>query len=269
LKADLHVHTSYTDCSDTPEEVFRMAKNNGVTLISITDHDTMYGVEEHRVLAEKYGVQYIPGIEISAYDYKRNKSCHIIGLYVQSGFRALDDMIASTTKQRHSNGVKQVEKLIALGYDISLEDFKETRGIHGFYKQHIMEVLIKKGYASNIYGEFYCKMFKNSGPLEMRIAYPSHIDATRALRESGAIPILAHPTVYDNLDALKELVSSGLMGIEASYPSVTTKQSERIKELAMEHSLFLSAGSDYHGRYGERNKSFVGSNYINEFELLR
>lgn len=262
IKADLHVHTNHTDCSDSPLEVFEKAKANGVTTIAITDHDTLYGVNIFTKLAKQFEIDYIPGIEISAYDYTRNTPCHIVGLNVRSGYKPLEDMIIEITKERHFNSNEQVKKLIALGYDISFADFEHKKGIHGIYKQHIMDVLIEKGYADEMYGDFYKTMFKNNGPLEMNINYPSHIKATRILAESGAIPILAHPTLYGNLVSVEELVENGLKGIEISYPAATQKDVQLIKQLAKNYWLYLSGGSDYHGRYAKDSNGYIGSHFV-------
>lgn len=267
MKGDFHVHTTHTDGSDTPEEVFQMAKNNGVTHLSITDHDTLYGIDGHHRLGAQYGIHYIPGIEISAYDYQRQIPCHIIGLYVNKGYGPLEDMIEKITFERHANSRSQVETLIKLGYNISLEDFKEVTGIHGFYKQHIMDVLIQKGYADNLHGDFYKKMFKNGGPLERYINYPNHTDAVKVLAQMGAIPILAHPTLYGNLESLPELVHNGLLGIEINYPSIDMSYRPVIRHLAKNYGLQLSGGSDYHGRYGDHSIGSVGSHYVETFTL--
>ncbi|MBN2222893.1 MAG: PHP domain-containing protein, partial [Vallitaleaceae bacterium] len=93
MKADLHLHTHYSDGSDTPREIFRLARKNEVRLISITDHDTLEGRDEFRKLSNEFHVDYIPGVEVSAYDYERNRPCHIIGLNVQSGCKEFEQMI--------------------------------------------------------------------------------------------------------------------------------------------------------------------------------
>jgi hypothetical protein len=269
MKADFHVHTSNSDCSLSPEAVFTLARDRGITHMAITDHDTVYGIESHDRLAKSLGIHYVPGIEISAYDYERETPCHIVGLYVHDQDEALNRMIEKTTAQRHENSRRQIQRLIALGYDLSFEDFKEKKGIHGIYKQHIMDVLIQKGHAREYYGDFYQKMFKNKGPLDLAIEYPSHIEAVRVLRAMGAIPILAHPTLYGNLDSVPELVAAGLMGIEASYPSLEEKDLPRIQSLAGAHGLVLSGGSDFHGDYAKESNAALGSCYVEAFELLR
>lgn len=268
IKADLHVHTSNTDCSETPETVFEMAKKNCVTTISITDHDTLYGIEKYRDLSQRYGINYIPGVEVSAYDYKNSIKCHIIGLNVHEGYKPLDYMLKSITEERHKISRAQIRKLIKLGYNIDEMDFENTRGVHGYYKQHIMDVLIKKGYADNIYGRFYNKMFQNGGDLHIDLTYPSYIKVITLLRKSGALPVLAHPTLYGNLCSLQEMVNAGLKGIEAVYPSADYMDREKIEELAHRYGLFISGGSDYHGRYSGQTETYVGSHYVDDINFL-
>lgn len=269
MKADFHIHTNISDGSDTQEQVFLMAKEQGLTHIAITDHDTFAGVELNQKLANQYQITYIPGLELSAYDYQEHRKCHIVGLYVKPGHKPLDEMIEYITKERHAHSNKQVELLMEMGYKISFKDFENNRGYHGIYKQHIMEVLMKRGYARGYYDAFYRKMFKNKGPLEMEIEYPSCEEAVKAIADSGGIPILAHPTSYKNLNTVASLVKHGLQGIEASYPSMLPSDRIVLEELADKYGLVLSAGSDYHGRYAERTGGFVGSHTVDSFALLR
>ena len=76
IKADLHIHSTMSDGSCSIEEVIQLAKEKGLTHIAITNHDTVKGLKEAIELGKKYGVEVIPGVEISAYDYKRNRKVH-------------------------------------------------------------------------------------------------------------------------------------------------------------------------------------------------
>ncbi|MFO7886755.1 MAG: PHP domain-containing protein [Eubacteriales bacterium] len=247
MNVDFHIHSTNSDGSDTPEEIFKRAKNKNIKFISITDHDTLNGIEENKVLAKKYNINYIPGLEVSAYDYPNNRKCHIVGLYVEKGYDVLDNMIERTSFLRHQISVKQITKLSELGYDINLKELINNRKSKVIFKQHIMKSLINKGYANNIYGEFYKKMFKNNGPLDMKIQYPDHIKAIKAIKKSGGLPILAHPSVYENLIDIENMINSGLAGIEWDYPSVNKETKETIASICEKHKLILSSGSDYHG----------------------
>jgi predicted metal-dependent phosphoesterase TrpH len=269
MKADLHVHTSNTDCSHSPVAVFEMAKSMGVTAIAITDHDTLYGIQENKGTASKCGIEYIPGIEISAYDYENDVPCHIVGLYVKPGYKPLEDMISAVTKKRHEHSALQIQKLNDMGYKLKHEDFIGKSGIHGIYKQHIMHVLLEKGYTRQMFGSFYSRMFKKGGPLYMQINYPRHKDAVRVLAESGAFPILAHPTLYGNVSQVRKLMDNGLKGMEAWYPSASKSQTAELIKLCEENKLFPSAGSDYHGYYSKELNGYVGSHFVTNLDMVK
>lgn len=269
MKADLHLHTNNSDCSESPETVFKMAKKSKMDIISITDHDTVFGIEENKKLAEKYGIIYIPGVEISAYDKIRNKKCHIVGLLAHNRHKELNELLSYITHERHRISREQVKILIKLGYDISEEDFKTRRGAHGYFKQHIMTVLIERGYADSLYGDFFKKMFKNKGPLDISIDYPSAELAVKLLRDAGCIPILAHPNLYGNLPYLDDLISAGLLGIEVNYSSASPEEKIKLNKIAEEKGLYKSAGSDFHGIYRSPSKrTEVGQYYTEEMDFL-
>ncbi|HBH11982.1 MAG TPA: phosphatase [Clostridiales bacterium] len=247
MNVDFHIHSTNSDGSDIPEEIFKRARDKNIKFISITDHDTLHGIEENKILAKRYNIKYIPGLELSAFDYQNNRKCHIVGLYVEKGHDVLDNIIEKTSFLRHQTSVKQIIKLSELGYDINLKELIEKRKSKVIFKQHIMKSLIEKGYANNIYGDFYQKMFKNNGPLDMKIQYPDHIEAIKAIKKSGGLPILAHPSQYENLIDIKNMVNSGLAGIEWDYPSVSSEYKKIIASVGEKYKLLLSSGSDYHG----------------------
>ena len=268
MKADLHVHTTNTDCSHSPETVFRMAKAIGITTIAVTDHDTLYGIDDNKRIAEETGIGYIPGIEISAYDYANDVPCHIVGLHVCTGYRPLEDMIAAVTESRHKHSTIQIQKLNKMGFYLSPEDFADKTGVHGIYKQHIMHALLEKGYVKQMFGSFYYSMFKKGGPLYLKIDYPKHTDAVRALAESGALPILAHPTQYNNTGQVEKLMECGLFGMEVSYPSANAEQTTELISICDQYGLFKSAGSDFHGTYAKDTTGYVGSHYASDIDAF-
>lgn len=259
MKADLHMHSTRSDGSDTPEELFQMASESGIEAIAITDHDTLAGIEENMLLSQKWGVHYIPAVEVSAYDPVSQKKCHIVGLFVEPGHVEFDRMIEKTTTERHEIAHKQVQMLSKLGFDIHDADFRAKRGAHGYYKQHIMQVLIEKGYTDELFGDFYRRYFKDDGPLNISVDYPDAKDAVRLLAEMGALPVLAHPLQYGNMKYLVTLIEAGLKGIEVCYPSCSAAEHQQLKQVAKDHRLFASGGSDHHGIYtDEPFETFVG-----------
>lgn len=261
MRADFHMHSNISDGSDSSDQLFKMASKAGLDIISVTDHDTLDGRIIHRKNAEKYKIKYIPGVEISAYDYTRDRSVHLIGLNVNEECDMLNNMLEKTLSHRHRVSVQRIEILKNQDYDIKMDDFIDRMTL-GIYKQHIMTKLIERGYAKELYGSFYQEHFKNNGFLDIKIDYPDHLNAVKAIVEARGIAILAHPGMYDSYDAVEEMVKVGLKGIEYVYPSVTAEDQTRIKNLADLHDLILSGGSDYHGANADQSNGQIGDYYI-------
>lgn len=255
---DLHVHTKVSDNSLSASEVIRLAKGKGITHLAITDHDTTKGLHEAIILGQEIGLGIVPGIEISAYDYQRNKRAHILGLFIEPGHPSLDLLCTPLLQSRNQASSEMVKKIIDAGYDISWEDVQKYEGGTGVYKQHIMHALQDKGYCKSIYCDLYKALFRRGSSSESQgIAYIQleYIDAQaaiQAVREAGGIAVLAHPGQLNNFDAIDEWVEIGLEGIEVFHPSHNEDDRQTSLQYARKHNLIITGGSDFHGFYGEK-----------------
>ena len=254
IKADLHIHTDISDGSLTTEEAIKLAKENGMTHISITNHDTVKGLKEAIELGKKYGICVIPGIEISAYDYKRNRKVHLLGYGFDIEGQHLTKLCSRLLNDRNEMTLKQVEIIKFLGYDITLDEVKEYGKNSGVaYKQHIMQVLIDKGYINEIYAPLYKELFQKNRPCHMEVEYIDVYDALEAIIKDNGIPVLAHPGQMNSYELLEELAHKGLVGVEKYHRSHNEEDHEIIDRLAKKHGLIITGGSDFHGKYGKDN----------------
>ncbi|MDA8227515.1 MAG: PHP domain-containing protein [Desulfitobacterium hafniense] len=255
---DLHVHTKITDNSLTAGEVIKLAKEKGITHLAITDHDTTKGLREAIDIGNTLGVSIIPGIEISAYDYKRKKRAHILGLSIEPDHPALEHLCAKLVESRNQASFEMVRRLISAGYHITWDEVqKYAEGGTGVFKQHIMHALLDKGYCKSIYCDLYKNLFRRgSSPETQGLAYIplEYIDAEaaiRAVREAGGVAVLAHPGQLNNYDAIDEWAELGLEGIEVFHPSHSKEDILTSLQYAQKHNLIITGGSDFHGFYGE------------------
>ncbi|EHQ89963.1 PHP domain-containing protein [Desulfosporosinus youngiae] len=255
---DLHVHTKISDNSLSTKEVIRLAKEKGLTHIAITDHDTTIGLPEAINLGREIGIGIVPGIELSAYDFRRNKRVHILGLYIEPGHPALDRLCTPLLQSRNQTSQEMVQRISSAGYDISWEDVQHYRGGTGVFKQHIMHALLDKGYCESIYCDLYKTLFQRGNPPESRgIAYIPlvYLDvraAILAVRKAGGVPVLAHPGQFANFEGIDEWVELGLEGIEVFHPTHNQDHRQISLEFAQKHKLVITGGSDFHGFYGEK-----------------
>ena len=255
IKADLHIHTDISDGSLSTEEVIKNAKEKNLTHIAITNHDTVKGLKEAVELGKKYNIVVIPGVEISAYDYKRNRKVHLLGYGIDLDGKHITNLCERLLKDRNEMTLKQVQIIKSLGYDITEEEVKVyAKNSAVSYKQHIMQVLIDKGYIKEIYAPLYKELFKNNGPCEMEIKYIDVFEAIDAIIKDNGLPVIAHPGQMNSYELVKELVDKGLFGIEKYHVPHSLEDYERVDELSKLYNLIVTGGSDFHGSYA-KNRS--------------
>lgn len=259
MKVELHCHTNISDCPLSIEEVLSLAFAQEVTYLAVTNHDTTKGLKEAIEWGKRIGVEVIPGIEVSGFDFERNRRVHILGYFVEPGHQAIEAVCQPLIEQRHQASKEMVERLNAAGYQISWERcLKIADGGTGVYKQHIMQALIEANYTDSIYGSLYKKIFNRGENGEQPgIAFMpmKYIDAKMAVKiilEAGGVPVLAHPGQYGNFEMVPELVEAGLQGIEVWHPLHNKQHEEQAKRVANEFNLVKTGGSDFHGAYGEK-----------------
>ncbi|TDF94735.1 PHP domain-containing protein [Paenibacillus piri] len=267
MKAELHCHTKLSDGSFSFDEILELAVQQNIGYLAITNHDTTRDLHEMMEQGRKRGVEIIPGIEISGYDFERRRRIHILGYYIESGNQAIESLCKPMLERRHQGCRTAVDRLIEAGYDITWENvLKYAEGGTGVYKQHIMHALLDQGYTESIYGELYKKLFSRGqddeqpGIAYMPMEYVDAKDAIRVILQAGGVPVLAHPGQYRNFEAVNELVEAGLQGIEVWHPLHGPEDEAKAQEFAAKFSLIMTGGSDFHGFYGEKDVTLGSKN---------
>lgn len=247
LSGDLHCHTIKSDGSMTPESLVGLAARLSIPDIAVTDHDTMAGVGEAIQCGKAVGVNVIPGIEMSTYDYKNNRKLHLLCYYPKKT-DAISEICAKTLKNRTDAVLKMLEK-VATKYPINLDILKKyAEGSCAYYKQHIILALMDMGYSLSVFGDLFRELFSSKdGWAYVGFKTIDPRDALKAVKESGGAAVLAHPGLYDNFDVIEELVSLGLDGIEVNHPRMTKEECLKAYEAAVKFNLIRTGGSDFHG----------------------
>ena len=244
MKADLHIHSTVSDGSETIGQIIAIARNKGLDAIAITDHDTLAHLSQ---IPADAGIQVIAGVEISAVHRKTNTRAHVLGYGIQKP-EIVTALTQPLLEARNHNSEKQAEILIRAGFRIDMDKLARADGKY-LYKQHIMDWLVTTGQASEMYGDFYQKTFKQGGICAFDIAYIDVIEAVETIKKAGGLAVLAHPGQQQNFWLIPELVDSGLDGLELHHHAHSEKDRETIRDCAKRFLLFLTGGSDYHGNY--------------------
>lgn len=251
MKIDWHTHSRYSDGNASLEELFQMAKAADITHLAVVDHDTTAHHLEGRKLAQKYDIHFIAGVEISAYDFKRNRKVHMLGYGFNGECKAIDALCNPLLKRRHEHTLWQAKQIQDAGLPLNLKQalsFAATSKT--LYKQHIMNTLLDEPYHNKNYQTLYHSLFKGNGVAAGDIVYIDAFEAMHAIQADGGIAVIAHPGQLDSFEIAEELIMKGLNGIELVHPDHSEEDRNRILQLANKYDLLLTGGSDYHGSYG-------------------
>jgi len=251
---DLHVHSTASDGSLTPEEVVNLAVDSDLSAIALTDHDTTAGIKNAQEAARKatekgHPIEVIPGIEISA--AYENKDIHILGLMIDPENDTLNKVIENARLERDSRNEKMARNLRNAGIDITVEQMRQTEGDAVLTRAHFAKFMVEHGYVKTNQDAFN-KYLNSDSPYYVPREYLNPEDAIHLIQEAGGLAILAHPFLYKySLEGVEKLISflieRSLDGIEVMHSSNTGFDEGRLLHFANKYNLAISGGSDFHG----------------------
>ncbi|NLD61938.1 PHP domain-containing protein [Candidatus Sumerlaeota bacterium] len=248
---DLHIHSLFSDGTDTPRSIVAKASDLCLRAIAITDHDTMNGVPEALESGREYGVLVIPGVELSV-----DSPCgviHLLGYGISWNDIGIQGIFRRIIEGRVERNVKIIEKLCSLGMELSMAEVKSLAGncdVVG--RPHIAKALIMKKYASSP-EEVFTKYLGSGGKAYAERYRPKLAEAVDIIHKSGGVAVVAHPGFYKNscgLNAIQivdVLRSDGIDGVECYYSHHTADLTMRLIERCRKYHLLVTGGSDYHG----------------------
>ncbi len=247
---DLHVHSNASDGTMAPAEVVRLAKEGGLRAVALTDHDTIGGLAEAVAAGPAYGVEVIPGVEVSA--RFAGGTMHVLGLGIDFTNGHLNERLAVLQRARAERNPQIIAKLNALGLNITLEQVAKISGMGQMGRPHIARALMEAGYVHSIQEAFDQYLRYNGKAYVPKFRFPPE-EAIAMIREVLGVPVLAHPytlglgSAFALKNILEELMALGLGGIEAIYAEHTPEQEALYLRLARELGLLVTGGSDFHG----------------------
>ena len=253
-KADLHIHTKCSDGIFTPEEIVQKAALVGLKAISITDHDSVLGIDKAKPLALEKGIELIPGVEMSS-TYK-GYDIHVLGYFFDYQHSELKQYLDHCRHLRTERAERMVSKLAKMGVKIGIEQsiVKAQNGSVG--RPHIAAVLQDGGYVKS-FSEAFSKYLGSHSPAYVKSIETHPADVIRLINEASGLSFLAHPAQNVPDETLKQLITFGLDGIEIIHPSHDTYKQNYYREIANEYFMLFSGGSDYHG-LKERDEDLFG-----------
>lgn len=246
---DLHMHSTFSDGTLTPTELVELAKQNNIEVMAITDHDNIDGLKEGRKEAEKKGITFVDGIEISANFL--NKDIHILGYCLNLEDKEFLRWLEGLQEKRHNRTIEMLKKLNKLGIEISLAEVEDEVFGNVIGRPHIAQMIIKKGFATTM-DEVFDRYLGDGKPAYVPKVGVDMVEVVKRLKDNGAIAVLAHPHLISHsedtvVNIIDNLVKNGLDGLELYYLNMDIKKRKKFLKIAKKRDLILTGGSDFHG----------------------
>lgn len=252
---DLHVHSNCSDGTLSPSGLVSYALEKGLGAFALTDHDTVAGLPEAFTAADGTAVEVIAGIEFST-EY-HGKDIHIVGLDIDYQSTYFCEQLTRFQNSRDIRNEKMIRKMQEGGIDISHEQMEAAFGDAVWTRAHFARYLMEHGYVTEM-PEAFARYIGDTCPYFVPREKVTPVQAVHLISSTGGIPILAHPMLYrlpeNEMDTLlSSLKKAGLIGIEAIYSTHSALDENLVRQMAKQHGLLISGGSDFHGS----NKPYI------------
>ncbi len=264
MKIDLHIHTTYSDGTFSPQMVIDTALDCNLDVIALTDHDNILSHKAAYDYVQKnnINIEIIPGVEINTI-YK-GYEVHILGYFMNTDNADFQNLM-KTQQQARINQTNEIIELLnkKAGIRIKFEDVKSLVAEGGSIgRPHIARAITNAGGVNNVM-EAYAKYINDSSNVYVQRKTVSPHEACEIIYEAGGIPVFAHPIDVEISDELaKELISYGLRGIEAYHRKHSPAVVEHYSSLAEKYGLIITGGSDFHAPSVNHGSILMGKNFV-------
>jgi 3',5'-nucleoside bisphosphate phosphatase len=247
---DLHTHTTASDGVLSPQQLVCFAKDCNISVLAVTDHDTLEGIPKAVTEAVQVGVYLVPGVEVTA--HVEDLEVHILGHFIDPGDRRLAEFLVSSRNDRIKRVHGMIEKLWALGLPLDVDEVLGLVSGPSVGRPHVAQAMIKRGYVTSLKDAFDRYLATGKPGYVERSQIPAAL-AICAIKGAGGMASLAHPGDYGYDAIIPFLVQHGLDGLEVYHPEHDTESVFRYERIRLEYGLLAVGGSDYHGTEGLRS----------------
>jgi len=244
---DLHTHTTASDGRCTPAELVARAASAGVTVLSVTDHDTVAGCEPVAAACEAARIEFVPGIEITA--VRDQADLHVLGYFIDTASAPLRTFLTDQRRQRIDRVRQMIGKLVPFGIRLdadaivqpAIDDPSRSVG-----RPWIARALVAAGYVESVNDAFGIWLSRGKPAFVPReSAAPEQV--IERIHQAGGIASMAHPVLVGHDEWIEPLVEAGLDAIEVYHTDHDKAATKHYRALAERLKVGISGGSDFHG----------------------
>jgi len=243
---DLHTHTTASDGRCTPAELVARASAAGVTVLSVTDHDTVAGCAAAATAAGDAGIQFVPGIEITA--IRDEDDVHVLGYFIDQGSPALHAFLAEQRQRRLARVRRMIDRLAASGVRLDADAILQP-GIddpsRAVGRPWIARALVAGGHVKTT-SEAFEVWLSHGRPAFVPREAASPPEVFARIHDAGGIASIAHPGLLGHDDWMPGFAAAGLDALEAYHSTHDAIATARYRALARHLELAVSGGSDFH-----------------------
>ncbi|PNS42505.1 PHP domain-containing protein [Mesotoga sp. B105.6.4] len=250
MVVDFHCHSDHSDGTDPVTIVVEKAHEKAISVLSITDHDTLSGQKAAAELSSKMGIAYVKGVEIGC-DF--HETLDILGYGMISTEDSIEKHLEQIRLKRNLRNTRILYKLRSLGIDITDEELESSFPGESLGRPHIASLIVKKGYADSI-EQAFSRFIGREGRAYVEKEKLSIKAAIELILSAEGIPVLAHPLSMtldrdQTIEMVRTMKSYGLKGIEVFYKTYDMETRNDLLEISKELDLLATGGSDYHGEH--------------------
>lgn len=252
--ADLHLHSNFSDGTYTPEQVVMQARLHGLSVIALTDHDTIEGCDRAEKACAAGGLEFIPGTELTA--EQEGEEIHILGYLMDVGNRLLLDEIAKFQAVRQNRIREMVARLNGLEVPLTSDEVFALANCRAPGRPHVARALVQGGHCASL-DEAFERFLKKNRPAWVPKFKMSAEKAIALIHQAGGVAVMAHPGLSRADHVIPEMIENGLDGLECFHTKHSTSTAEHYLQMADEFDLLVTGGSDCHGQ--SKGRPLIGT----------
>jgi 3',5'-nucleoside bisphosphate phosphatase len=241
---DLHVHSTASDGSVSPDGVVRRAAKAGLSAVALTDHDTVDGIPEAMQAGEREGVRVIGGCEFSV--GARWGEMHVLGYFLPVQSPALESFLERCRADRIRRAQEMVEQLRRLGLTLTFESVLEESAGGAVGRPHVARAVVRHGGAVDM-GDAFDRFLGRGRPAFVEKVLPSFASVAEVVHGVGGLVSAAHLKERGQTAVIEQLKAQGLDAVETRHPSHDPDLRARLTDIALRLGLLRTGGSDWHG----------------------
>lgn len=251
MACDLHLHSTASDGGFTPAQVVEYAAGIGLTCISLTDHDTFYGIPEAQKKAAELGMPFIPGIEMTS--VYGGEEIHILGYFANFNEPSINEALKRSKEATSRRLTAITVKLTSLGYPLTMDEVLSYAGMGSMGRPHVARAMLERGYVESVH-EAFERFIGSDGAAYVPPLGVSPEEVYKLILNAGGIPAIAHPGLVGRADMMQEndILTHrewGALAIEAFHPRHDDFITSFYSKLAQKYNMGIVGGSDCHGSY--------------------